>query len=199
MTLGSYPARILLVRQARQRDTVAMSAIPQPQRVPVEVYLAASYRPDCDYVDGEVLERNLGTFDHAFVQGLLVTLFFNHAGEWNCLAIPEQRVRINANRYRIPDLCILRKASSREQIVTHPPLLGVEILSPEDRLIRMRERVDDFLGMGTEHVWIIDPALRKGYVFSIKGFQEPEGGVLEIAGTPIRVVLSELFAELDRA
>jgi cytochrome c551/c552 len=28
-----------------------MSPIPQPQRIPVEVYLATSYRPDCDYVD----------------------------------------------------------------------------------------------------------------------------------------------------
>jgi hypothetical protein len=28
--------------------------------VSVEEYLHTSYQPDCDYVDGEVLERNLG-------------------------------------------------------------------------------------------------------------------------------------------
>ena len=27
--------------------------------IPVEEYLRTSYRPDCDYVDGEVLGRNL--------------------------------------------------------------------------------------------------------------------------------------------
>ena len=27
--------------------------------IPVEVYLTSVYRPDCDYVDGEVLERLL--------------------------------------------------------------------------------------------------------------------------------------------
>ena len=165
----------------------------------MEVYLASSYRPDCDYVDGEVLERNLGTFDHAFVQGLLVSLFLNHAGEWDCLAIPEQRVRIDADRYRIPDVCVLRRSDRREQIVTQAPLICIEILSPEDRLMRMRERVDDFLGLGTDHVWIVDPGLRRAYVCSKTGFQEPEGGVLEVPGTPIRVVLSDLFAELDRA
>jgi Uma2 family endonuclease len=176
-----------------------MSANPQPQRVPVEVYLATSYRPDCDYVDGEVLERNLGTFDHAFVQGLLVSLFFNHAAEWNCLAVPEQRVRIDADRYRIPDVCVIRKSQRREQIVTQAPLICIEILSPEDRLMRLRERADDFLRIGAEHVWIIDPALRKAYVCSKTGFQEPENGILEVSGSPIRVVLNELFAELDRA
>ena len=174
-----------------------MSAIPQPQRVPVEVYLATSYRPDCDYVDGEVLERNLGTFDHAFVQGLLIKLFLNHAGEWNCLAIPEQRVRIDGGRYRIPDVCVIRKSDRREQIITQRPLICIEILSPEDRLLRMRERVDDFLSIGTEHVWIVDPGQRKGYDCSKTGFQEPDGGILAVPGTPIRVVLSELFAELD--
>jgi hypothetical protein len=28
--------------------------------VPVSEYLRTSYSPDCDYVDGEVQERNLG-------------------------------------------------------------------------------------------------------------------------------------------
>jgi hypothetical protein len=53
--------------------------------------------------------------------------------------------------------------------------------------------------MGTGHVWIIDPDARIGYVCSRRGFTEPEAGVLEIPGTPIRIVLADLFAELDRA
>jgi hypothetical protein len=28
--------------------------------IPVSEYLKTSYSPDCDYVDGEVQERNLG-------------------------------------------------------------------------------------------------------------------------------------------
>ena len=36
--------------------------------IPVEVYLTSVYRPDCDYVDGEVLERNLGENDHGRLQ-----------------------------------------------------------------------------------------------------------------------------------
>ena len=38
-----------------------------PVLVPVEEYLRTTYRPDCDYVDGEVLERNVGDFAVLFV------------------------------------------------------------------------------------------------------------------------------------
>lgn len=141
----------------------------------------------------------MGTFDHAYVQGLLVQLFLNHMSEWQCLALPEQRVRIGSGRYRIPDVCVIERSAPREPIISHAPLLCIEILSPEDRMSRIRERVEDYFFLGTQHVWVVDTELRKAYICSRRGFQEPENGALEIPGTPIRVVLSELFAELDRA
>ena len=33
----------------------------------MEEYLATSYRPDCDYVDGEIEERNLGEKEHSIL------------------------------------------------------------------------------------------------------------------------------------
>jgi Uma2 family endonuclease len=36
--------------------------------VSVSEYLSTGYRPDCDYVDGAVVERNLGEYDHARLQ-----------------------------------------------------------------------------------------------------------------------------------
>ncbi|HZZ40638.1 MAG TPA: Uma2 family endonuclease [Acidobacteriaceae bacterium] len=157
-----------------------MSAVPQPVRISVEEYLSTSYRPDCDYVDGRVEERNLGTFDHAYIHGLLVQLFLNRMGEWQCLALPEQRVRVGGGRFRIPDVCVVRRSAPREPIIGHASLLCIEILSPEDRMSRIRERVEDYFILGTENVWVVDPELRKGYVCSRRGFQEPENGVLEI-------------------
>jgi len=34
--------------------------------ISVQEYIATSYRPDCDYVDGEVRERNLGNLSTLF-------------------------------------------------------------------------------------------------------------------------------------
>ena len=33
--------------------------------ISVEQYLSTSYRPECDYVDGEVVELNVGERDHS--------------------------------------------------------------------------------------------------------------------------------------
>jgi Uma2 family endonuclease len=176
-----------------------MSAVPQSVRIPVEEYLSTSYRPDCDYVDGEVLERNLGEKEHSILQRALVLIFAANRESWRVEVFPELRVQVGATRYRIPDITVLQSGMQWQRILRTRALLFVEILSPEDRWSRVRERVGDYFSLGTEHVWIVDPESRKGYVCTKTGFQEPEGGVLEIPGTPIRVVLSALFAELDRA
>jgi Uma2 family endonuclease len=191
---GEFP----LLAGIHRRDTGGVSAIPNPG-VSVAEYLATSYRPDRDYVDGEVQERNLGEFDHSLLQGLLFRLFFDNRESWNVRVSPEQRIQLGPQRFRIPDICVMSRETPKEQVVTYPPLIAIEILSPEDTLQRMRQRVDDYLSFGTKHVWIIDPAARDGYLCTTRGFEEPQDGVLEIPATPIRVVLSELFAELDRA
>jgi hypothetical protein len=39
--------------------------------IPIQEYLIASYRPDREYVDGEIRERNGWKWEHARVQWLL--------------------------------------------------------------------------------------------------------------------------------
>jgi hypothetical protein len=36
--------------------------------ISIREYLSTSYRPDCDYVNGIIEERNLGEYDHARLQ-----------------------------------------------------------------------------------------------------------------------------------
>jgi Uma2 family endonuclease len=175
-----------------------VNAIPIPARISVEQYLATSYRPDCDYVDGVVEERNLGEKEHATLQRVLTIIFGLKRDEWQVEVYPELRVQVTPTRFRIPDITVVGGGREGGRSMREPPLLTIEILSPEDSLSSIRKRVDDYLNFGTEHVWIIDADLRKAYVCSSHGFEEPADGVLAIAGTPIRVVLSELFAELDR-
>ena len=176
-----------------------MSTVSQPVRIAVEEYLATSYRPDCDYVDGAIEQRDVGEFDHSFLQGLLFRLFYENREAWNTRVSPGQRIRLGPHKVRVPDICVMRSDTPKEQVITYPPLICIEILSPKDTLRKMRIKADDYLDFKTEHAWIVDPGLRKGYVCSRTGLQEPENGVLLVPGTPIRAVLSELFDELDRA
>jgi Uma2 family endonuclease len=165
--------------------------------VSVEEYLSTSYRPDCDYVDGEVRERNAGEYPHSDLQGCLVAWFWNRQRDWKIRVLPEQRIRVSARRFRIPDVCVLRRDQPIEPVFTQPPLICIEILSKDDRLRDMHERVDDYLAFGVPNVWILDPVLRKAYVCTPSGFNEPEDGILQVAESPIRIPLAEVFAELD--
>jgi Uma2 family endonuclease len=112
-------------------------------------------------------------------------------------ARPELRVQAKPTRFRVPDICVLRKDAPREQIVAQPPLLCIEILSPEDTVRRTRERVRDFLDMGVPEVWVVDPATRSVSVYSGVTSVEHTSGELHIPETPVVLALAELFAVLD--
>jgi Uma2 family endonuclease len=167
--------------------------------VSVQDYLATSYRPDRDFLDGELQERNLGELEHSRLQSAILVWFWTHREEWNILPLVEQRVQVARTRFRIPDVTVLRPDQAREPIITVPPLILIEVLSKDDTLRSMRERVDDYLNFGVRHVWILDPGSKRAYVCTPTAFQEPEHGVLVVPDTPIRLVLRELFDQVEQA
>lgn len=166
--------------------------------VTVEEYLRTSYRPDCDYVDGRIEERNVGEYDHGLLQTLLAYLFMTHRAEWSIRVVTDVRTQVSERRFRVPDISVLRADAPKEQILTHPALIAIEILSPEDRLSRFQQRIEDYLRFGVEHIWIFDPERRAVYTASESGLHPVRSDRLTVPGTPICVVIGELFAELDK-
>ena len=162
-------------------------------QIAIETYLKTSYKPDCDFVDGEIEERNLGEFDHAALQAAIVAFFYANRRRWNVHVLPEQRVRVSARRVRIPDVCLVSRDLPIEQVITKPPLVVAEILSPEDRVRRYNTRLEDYHAMGVQNIWVIDPATQKGFDW-VSGWHERDR--FEAAGTPIFLDLPRLFAEL---
>lgn len=177
-----------------------MATLPiEEPHVTVAEYLRTVYEPDCDYVDGRVEERNVGEYDHGLVQTVLAYLFMSNRNEWGVQVVTDVRAQVKGTRFRVPDVSVLRAGAPKEQILTHPPLIAIEILSPEDRLSRFQARINDYLAFGVEHIWIVDPESRTAYTADAGGLHVVQSRELTVPGTPIRVVLSEMFAELDRA
>jgi Uma2 family endonuclease len=166
--------------------------------ISVEEYLSTAYEPDCEYMDGAIEERNVGELDRSFLQLFLGSIFMNRRAEWGIVAFSEQRIQIGPNRFRIPDLAVVRSDFKREPILTHPPLLVIEIQSPEDTLRRTTIKAAEYLAFGIEHIWVIDPTARVVYRGTANGLELIRSGEMSIPGTPIRVSAQELFAELDR-
>jgi Uma2 family endonuclease len=164
--------------------------------VPMAEYLRTSYRPDREYIDGIIEERNLGEYDHANLQAALVVWFRTRQREWNIRAVPELRVQVSPTRFRVPDVTVIDRAQPVEQILTHPPLVVVEVLSPEDTWRRMEERIADYLRFGIPNVWVLEPQSRRAWAITPEGRQESTD-TLGVTGSPITVALDELFKELE--
>jgi Uma2 family endonuclease len=159
--------------------------------VSIEEYLSTSYRPDCDYVDGVVLERNLGEFDHARLQMAVSAYFYARQKQWGIVVVPEQRVQVSPTRFRVPDVCVIVDSGHTEQIFRTPPLICIEILSKDDRLSAMQDRVDDYLNFGVRYVWILDPSRRKAWRCTADGMHEVSE--LQTDNPDTLVPLAELF------
>lgn len=168
--------------------------------IPVSEYLRTVYRPDCDYVDGEVQERNLGEQTHSLVQKIISAIFFIHRKDWRLRSLTEQRVQVSATRFRIPDVCVVRSDAPIELILRTPPVLCVEVLSPEDRFSRIQARVQEYQRMGVEHVWVIDPESREIWTAEgMAGLVPLEGTEVRVPGVDAVMTLAEIFEEIDEA
>jgi Uma2 family endonuclease len=166
--------------------------------VPVEEYLSTGYEPDCEYDEGVLVERNLGEFEHSFLQTLLAAIFTNNMEAWGVFGLTEQRIQIGQRKFLVPDLCVLRLAAPREKILTRPPLIVIEIMSPEDTFARHSAKARQYLDFGVGHVWVIDPNARVAYRGNDSGLELVPGGQLAIPGMSIAIRARELFEKLDR-
>ena len=167
--------------------------------IPIEEYLASSYEPDLEYVDGVLEEKNMGEWNHSFLQLAIGTWFFNHRAEWKINVLTEYRTRTSKTRVRLPDVCIVRQGEQIEQVRVTAPLLCIEILSPEDRPGRVMKRLDDFVAMGAENLWILDPSDRSASTYTRFGMKPLDGTRLQIPESPIYLDIEKIFDELDQA
>jgi Uma2 family endonuclease len=168
-----------------------------PTLLSIEEYLRTSYKPDADYVDGEIEERNLGEYEHGKIQSYLVFLFMMNSRDWQTDVVVEQRIRVAVDRVRICDVAVLRGDAPRESVTQTPPLICIEVMSPEDRLGRAKLVLLDYLRMGVKNIWLIDPLRRSAWTFDATGLHEADPTHLTVPDTPIDLDLTDAFAAID--
>ena len=161
----------------------------------VEEYLHASFDgADCEYLDGEIVERNLGEMPHSTVQKILMFLLTQLESRLGIQVLPEIRIQTRPRRYRVADIAVWRAGYIGERIPTVPPFLVIEILSPEDRMVRMQPKIREYLDHGTEWIWLIDPEERQALCYSQ---QNPAGWACDVLRTEnpaIEIVLETVLA-----
>ena len=161
--------------------------------VSVEDYLRTSFSPDREYIDGRIVERSLGEKTHSSIQTYLCFYLMSRRKDVGIKVYAEQRVQVTATRFRIPDVTVVKNSQPQGEIFTNPPHLCIEILSRDDTMEDMQEKIDDYLRFGVPYVWIINPRLRKGYIATKTGMVEAESGILATSDPEIEVPVAELF------
>lgn len=169
--------------------------MPVATTVPLEEYLHTIYEPDCEYLDGELVERNMAETDHAAVQGAVLAWLRQRRKQFGIHVFPELRVQITPARFRVPDI-LVTTSKITTRVLQEPPFLCIEILSPEDRASRTEPKIDEYLNFGVRHVWLIDPRERRAWLFTNKGRREATE-ILSTVNPDIQLPLAEIFTELD--
>jgi len=118
---------------------------------------------------GEVVEMSRPGKRHGLVCG-------NGAGILRNFAIARKKGYVCSNdtgvvverdpdTVRGPDLLFFEDAEKftdvEEKYGENPPLLALEVLSPNDTYSDIRQRIQEQLAFGTKLVWVLDPEARK--------------------------------------
>jgi Uma2 family endonuclease len=114
---------------------------------------------------GEIVEMSRPGKRHGLICANIVRILGNFAAErkrgYVCSNDTGIIVSRDPDSVRGPDVMFFDDAASVEDIETtfakEPPLVAIEVLSPNDSLGKLSRRVKDQLRFGVPLVWVLDP------------------------------------------
>jgi len=105
----------------------------QPTLMSLDEYLHTSFEnPDPEFLEGEVVERNGGSWSHSTAMGEFACRLVKEEPRTGLVAAISIRLRTAVNRVRVADVAAFLPEPD-EQVPSTPPLIVIEIASPEDR------------------------------------------------------------------
>lgn len=158
--------------------------------LPVEEYLRTAFpNLDKEYRDGELVERSLPDYLHGKTQGLIFAFFAALRKTLSVFPAVETRLKVRPNVYLIPDVIVFHPSEPQEPVPHSPPLVAIEVISRDDKMARLRQKLEDYRVWGVPHVWLVDPHSKRLYtcdagLVEVSTLKIPELGV-EIAPADI--------------
>jgi Uma2 family endonuclease len=172
---------------------------PQSQVIPAQQYLASSYRPDRELVNGHLRERAETTYLHSILQALLIAYFRPFEKEHRFKVLPELRTQIVEGRtYRIPDILLCAVPVGIDKIMTQTPLAVIEILSPSDTIRETLARFRDYAHLGVPYIVQMDPDTQVAHRYENGSLIETSFRAIDTGGRVIPFDSEHIFAELRR-
>jgi Uma2 family endonuclease len=159
--------------------------------IPMEEYLRTSYEYDAEWVDGEVVERPLPNSDHSEAQANIDHGFVRSQKASRLFARPGLRVRVAPDRWRIPDISVFADEKPKGDYPSNV-FAAIEILSPDDSMSILYDKLSEYAAMGIRHIWVADPGHRRLLKYDNESLLRVEA--IEFPDRAFRLTVDEIFA-----
>jgi len=155
-----------------------------------EEYLRTSFPGvDSEFRDGDIVERAIPDVPHSTAQMGSAGFFLQLRKQEGLpfFPLPELRHQVRPGRYLIPDVAVHWPNPPAEDVPAHPPLIVIEVLSPEDRMSDVIAKFQEYVAWGVPHVWLIDPRSRQLSIYDRQGLHHVDEFPVPEANRPLRV------------
>lgn len=188
------------------------SAVAKPPRtklITADEFLAWCSRPENDdghfeLVRGEVIQTSAPTRIHGVVSANIACHLSSYCrmhGGYITINDAGTLLERDPDTVRGPDVAYFTDAETFEDLHPkygeHPPLLAVEVLSPNDRASKVLRKIDDYVNNGVLLVWLIDPEEKTVRISKAGELSKTLTADQEIDGSGVlpdfRCALSEFF------
>jgi Uma2 family endonuclease len=170
-----------------------------------------SKRHLCELVDGVLVEKAMGLRE-SLLAGALITMLRSFVIPRNLgiVTAPDGTIKLLPGLLRIPDVAFFswgRLPGGRlpsEAVPELAPDLAIEVLSEGNTKREMEKKRKEYFAARVDVVWEVDPKKRSVTVYE-RGKKKPRvyhpTQTIESGGSlaGFRLVLADLFSELDRA
>jgi Uma2 family endonuclease len=157
--------------------------------------MAVGMAADREYRDGVLVERTGGNREHARLQVKLAMYAERRERQWGVSVYISLQVKVREGWYAIPDVCVYGTPDCEGPYPSEPPLLWIEILSPDDRMVDVWSRSAELVANGVPYVWIIDPETLESELRAGAGVQTVAEKTLRLPDSPIVIPLRNVMEE----
>jgi len=176
-------------------SALSTPAVPE---ISVEEYIArfveGNEKPTCEYVDGELFPKSMGTMNHARVQrNLAHFLLVKYEDRYETLT--ELTTRLAERHFLVPDIAVIdlsHPIQGRYPSPNEPVFLCVEIMSPPDRFGKLAAKCEEYHAWGVPHCWIIDPETQTAWEYTPTD-KEPRKQQTSLTAGVIELRFSDIF------
>jgi Uma2 family endonuclease len=80
-----------------------------------------------------------------------------------------------------------------EEIFTTPPYLCIEVMSPDDTISAMQDRLDDYLNFDVPNIWVVDPWKHRGWRVTAEGWAAAPDAIMRTADGRVAMPLADVL------